>query len=108
MQSDSDRDSEGQKRIGERPIPSNFWRMRAFRDWRASLFTIFVNNLSCRLSKGALWEAFNAYGRVRDVYIHYSAKGDRGKKTTFAFVRYKFKSEMFKAIEVGNNRRIDG
>ncbi|XVE62754.1 hypothetical protein DITRI_Ditri06bG0144700 [Diplodiscus trichospermus] len=78
MQNDSDGDSDGQKRIGK------------------------------RVSKGTLWEAFNAYGRLKDVYIHYSTKGDRGKETTFVFVRYKFKSEMLKAIEVGNNRRIDG
>ncbi|XVE85326.1 hypothetical protein DITRI_Ditri17bG0082700 [Diplodiscus trichospermus] len=43
-----------------------------------------------------------------DVYILSSVKGDREKETTFAFVRYKFEAEMKRAIECGNNRKIDG
>ena len=42
-----------------------------------------------------------------DVYIPRGRKSSN-KDTAFAFVRYKFESESLKAIEKGNNRRIDG
>ncbi|XVE78855.1 hypothetical protein DITRI_Ditri14bG0011600 [Diplodiscus trichospermus] len=77
-------------------------------DCRANLFSIFVDNLSHRVSKRALWEAFGEYGRVMDVYTPSSFRGSRAKKTTFACVRYKFRSEMLKAIRFENKRRIDG
>ncbi|XVE71010.1 hypothetical protein DITRI_Ditri10aG0115500 [Diplodiscus trichospermus] len=43
-----------------------------------------------------------------DVFIPYSANGSGDKETKFAFVRFKYKSEMMKAIEMDNNRRIEG
>ena len=76
-------------------------------DWRSSLLSIFVGNLSNRVSKSALWEAFLEYGRVVDVYIPRFSKSSP-KGYTFAFVRYKSESDMRKAIVFGNNRRIDG
>ncbi|XVE52249.1 hypothetical protein DITRI_Ditri02bG0108000 [Diplodiscus trichospermus] len=77
-------------------------------DWRASLFSIFVDRLSRRVSIEALWKAFGEYGKVMDVFIPFHDSGNRERNTTFAFVRYKQKSEMLKAIEEGNMRRIDG
>ncbi|XVE68919.1 hypothetical protein DITRI_Ditri09bG0108400 [Diplodiscus trichospermus] len=77
-------------------------------DWRANMFFVYVGNLSNRVSKGAIWEAFSEYGRVMDVYIPSSFRGNWGKDTIFGFVRYKFRSEMVNAIIVGNNRKIDG
>ena len=77
-------------------------------DWRSNLYSAFVDNLSLRVSKGALWDAFCDYGKVVDVHIPRFPKRQNNKGTTFAFVRYKFESELLKAIEGGNNRRIDG
>ncbi|XVF26346.1 hypothetical protein REPUB_Repub14bG0008100 [Reevesia pubescens] len=48
------------------------------------------------------------YGRVLDVYISRFDKEGRIRNVTFAFVRYKFAHEAVKAIEEGNNRKIDG
>ena len=76
-------------------------------DWRSSLFTIFVGNLSYRVPRRALWEAFLSYGRVMDVYIPRDRKHP-SNASTFAFVRYKRESEMIKAIEYGNGRLVDG
>ncbi|XVE83756.1 hypothetical protein DITRI_Ditri16bG0112000 [Diplodiscus trichospermus] len=43
-----------------------------------------------------------------DIYIPFSVRANRARRITFAFVRYKFKSEMMTTIEEGNNRRIKG
>ncbi|XWS08054.1 hypothetical protein CRYUN_Cryun41cG0044900 [Craigia yunnanensis] len=75
-------------------------------DWRSSLFSIFLGNLSTRVSRSALWEVFLQYGMVVDVYISY-ATNRHLKDGTFAFVRYKRESEMWRAIEDGNNRRVE-
>ncbi|XVF78458.1 hypothetical protein PTKIN_Ptkin14bG0135200 [Pterospermum kingtungense] len=69
---------------------------------------VFVDNLSHRVSKEALWEAFDAYGRVVDVYIGTMNNPRRYKSTTFAFVRFKTFAEMQKAVQEGNNTLIDG
>ncbi|XVE68439.1 hypothetical protein DITRI_Ditri09bG0068900 [Diplodiscus trichospermus] len=87
---------------------SRYWRMRAILDWRANLFSIFVNNMSHRVLKGALCEDFSVYGRVMDIYIHSATKSNKGNEIMFAFVKYRFKSKMMKMIEAGNNKRIDG
>ncbi|XVF88724.1 hypothetical protein PTKIN_Ptkin19aG0073700 [Pterospermum kingtungense] len=73
-------------------------------DWRANLHTVWVNNLSRRVSKGSLWEAFNGYGRVVDVFINYHSR----KPYTYAFVRYIYEEECRRAVQEGNRRRIDG
>ncbi|XVF36337.1 hypothetical protein REPUB_Repub19eG0049700 [Reevesia pubescens] len=76
--------------------------------WRSNLFSVFVDNLSCRVSKNALWEAFCQYGKVVDVYISFASKYGKARSYTFAFVRYKFEHEALAAIEEGNRRMIDG
>ncbi|XVF77615.1 hypothetical protein PTKIN_Ptkin14bG0060200 [Pterospermum kingtungense] len=73
-------------------------------DWRANLFTIFINNLSSRLSRRVIWEAFNLYGVMVDVFVKFQSK----KPFTFAFVRYKKESECVRAIAERDNCRIDG
>ena len=71
------------------------------------MYTVFVGNLSQKVFKSALWEMFCEYDKVVDVYIpHLSMKPFRVK--TYAFVRYKKKAKMLRAIEHGNNRRVDG
>ncbi|XVE80580.1 hypothetical protein DITRI_Ditri14bG0150900 [Diplodiscus trichospermus] len=60
------------------------------------------------VSKSALWEVFEVYGRVVDVYIGSSKDWRRERGITFAFVRYKTSSEMLTVIHSGNNRLVDG
>ncbi|XVF87533.1 hypothetical protein PTKIN_Ptkin18bG0127900 [Pterospermum kingtungense] len=76
-------------------------------DWRNNLFTIFVERLSKRVSRKALWELFELFKRVVDVFI---PRGMRNpiSSTTFAFIRYRMEIEMFNVIRIWNNRRIDG
>ena len=85
----------------------DYRRKVVVQDWRSRLFTVFVDNLSHRVPKGALWEAFCDYGKVMDVYIPLQRKLAH-KDSIFGFVRYKQKTEMMKAITNGNNRKIDG
>ncbi|XVF49150.1 hypothetical protein PTKIN_Ptkin03bG0245300 [Pterospermum kingtungense] len=73
-------------------------------DWIANLHTIFINNLSYRVSRKVLWDLFNIYRRVADVYIKYS----RNRSYTFAFVRYWLDLESKRAIAEANGRCIDG
>ena len=76
-------------------------------DWRSNLFTVFMDNLSNRVSKSALWEAFLEYGKVVDIYIP-RHKNNSPKANSFPFVKYKLEAELKKAIENGNNRRVNG
>ncbi|XVF47771.1 hypothetical protein PTKIN_Ptkin03bG0137100 [Pterospermum kingtungense] len=71
---------------------------------RGHLPAVLVNNLSRRVSKRALWEVFNQYGAVMDIFISFCSR----KPSTFAFVRYRWESECCRAIEGGNQRVIDG
>ncbi|XVF28469.1 hypothetical protein REPUB_Repub15cG0032000 [Reevesia pubescens] len=82
--------------------------MTAVERWRSGLFSVFVQNVSRRISKSSLWEAFNSYGNVLDVYISFYDKMGKPRSVTFAFVRFKLESESQKAIEEGNNRLMDG
>ncbi|XVE91459.1 hypothetical protein REPUB_Repub01dG0011700 [Reevesia pubescens] len=77
-------------------------------DWRTTLQSVFVKNLSRRVTKEALWEVFSLYGRVVDVHIPFSIRVDKDRNSLFAFVRYKRDFEAKKAIEEGNDRRING
>ncbi|XVF82531.1 hypothetical protein PTKIN_Ptkin16aG0057100 [Pterospermum kingtungense] len=98
-------DQRGDSWRGGGSTGSSIWQSKSSHgDWRDHLYTAFVDNLSKRVSRRALWEAFNIYGRVEDVFISFR----NAKPTTFAFVRYKHEVEMRKAIELGNYRRIDG
>ncbi|XVE75525.1 hypothetical protein DITRI_Ditri12bG0100600 [Diplodiscus trichospermus] len=82
-------------------------RSRGMKDRRDVWHTIFIGRLSTMVSKRALWECFGQYGKVKGVFIPHSTKRGR-REFTFGFVRYKYEYEMMKAIELGNNRKIDG
>ncbi|XVE51579.1 hypothetical protein DITRI_Ditri02bG0052800 [Diplodiscus trichospermus] len=45
---------------------------------------------------------------MMDVFVSFSFRRNRNRDITFGFVRYKCKYEMVKAIQYGNNRKIDG
>ncbi|KAK8546921.1 hypothetical protein V6N13_093960 [Hibiscus sabdariffa] len=71
-------------------------------------WTVFVDNLSRRVSRGALWELFSYYGRVNHVFISMTNKKPKYKVSTFAFVRFGSEKAMNLAIEKTNNSKIDG
>ncbi|OMO54979.1 hypothetical protein COLO4_36277 [Corchorus olitorius] len=80
-------------------------------DWRSMLHSVFVGNISRNVKKKDLWDWFNRFGRVVDVYIPKSARLRAGESSAFAFVRYKLERDAHRAIEVGNgslfgNRRV--
>ncbi|XVF70808.1 hypothetical protein PTKIN_Ptkin11bG0191400 [Pterospermum kingtungense] len=76
-------------------------------DWRAKLFTVFVDRISKKVSKRFLWRFFKDYGKVVDVFIPKRVlNGNR--RFVFAFVRFKQESEFNNAIAKANNRFIDG
>ncbi|XVF77527.1 hypothetical protein PTKIN_Ptkin14bG0051800 [Pterospermum kingtungense] len=54
-------------------------------------------------SRSALWEAFEAYGRVADVFISFRSK----RPFCFAFVSYRSVDECRRAVRGGNGRRND-
>ncbi|XVE85396.1 hypothetical protein DITRI_Ditri17bG0087700 [Diplodiscus trichospermus] len=81
---------------------------RRSEDWRDNLFTVCVDNLSVKVPKSALWEVFDVYGTVMDVYIGSPKSWHRHRGTTFALVRYRTLFEMQRAVKSGNNRFIDG
>ncbi|XVE65737.1 hypothetical protein DITRI_Ditri08aG0023400 [Diplodiscus trichospermus] len=85
----------------------SLYRKSNQKDWREHLFSVFVDNLSCKVPKSALWEVFEAYGQVMDVYIGIAKSWRRQRGTTFAFVRFKSVQDMQHAVQKGNNRLID-
>lgn len=76
---------------------------RAEEDGRAKLVSVFISNLSCRIPRSALWEAFNSYGKVMDVFIKFTSF----KPFTFGFVRYQSVEECERAISEANLRWMD-
>ncbi|GMJ13922.1 hypothetical protein HRI_005061400 [Hibiscus trionum] len=69
---------------------------------------VFIDNLSKRISRGALWELSNHYGRVGRVFI--PAVNRKPKYSNFTFVIVEFRShiDMKKAILALDGSLIDG
>ncbi|XP_039034518.1 RNA-binding protein with serine-rich domain 1 homolog [Hibiscus syriacus] len=77
--------------------------IRAGEEW-----TVFVDNLNKRVSRGAFMEVFNHYGKVTSVFIWRYNKKPRYKNITYAFVCFATRGDMDIAINKMNNARIDG
>ncbi|KAE8705917.1 hypothetical protein F3Y22_tig00110415pilonHSYRG00166 [Hibiscus syriacus] len=73
-------------------------------------WTAFIDNLSKRVSRGALREFFNNYGEVRQVFIPRSIRnpGIRIKECNFVFVRFAPKADMDNCLRSTNDAKIDG
>ncbi|OMP00173.1 hypothetical protein COLO4_12837 [Corchorus olitorius] len=79
-----------------------------FHQWRERLHSVFVGNLSRKVTSTALWDAFSDYGKVADVFIKYP-KEVRGKgHVSFAFVRYWHEAEAETTIVKGNFCFLEG
>ncbi|XVF71504.1 hypothetical protein PTKIN_Ptkin12aG0043100 [Pterospermum kingtungense] len=76
-------------------------------EWRSNLFTAFVDRISKRVSRKRLWEFFEIFGRVVDIFIPRKVLQDKSR-FGYAFVRFKQESELINAIEKANNRFMDG
>ncbi|KAL4309565.1 hypothetical protein GQ457_01G031530 [Hibiscus cannabinus] len=70
--------------------------------------SVFVNFVSKRIHPKTLREAFEAYGRIVDVFIAYNNAKRLGMRSTFAFVRFTSFKEALLAVEKANNRIMDG
>ncbi|KAK8492808.1 hypothetical protein V6N11_034741 [Hibiscus sabdariffa] len=69
--------------------------------------SVFVDNVSKRIHRLALWEAFQVYGTVVDVYIALRNQKRKYKTSTFAFVRFKSEFEARRAVERGSGKESD-
>ncbi|XVE88157.1 hypothetical protein DITRI_Ditri19aG0045700 [Diplodiscus trichospermus] len=96
------------RRFSDQVSRGRYIRTSDCRDWRENLFSVFVGNLSYRVSKSALKDVFDLYGIVRDVFIGAHRSWRCHKGITFVLVRYRTLAEMQRVIREGNNRHIDG
>ncbi|KAK8708816.1 hypothetical protein V6N13_059852 [Hibiscus sabdariffa] len=71
-------------------------------------FTAFVNNLSKRVSRKALWDLFSYYGKVCQVYIPFAYNRTKYRVSMFAFVQFHNQKDLIFAIEKVNNSLVDG
>ncbi|KAK8517640.1 hypothetical protein V6N12_016482 [Hibiscus sabdariffa] len=70
--------------------------------------SIFVNFVSNRIHRATLRNAFLEYGKVIGTYIAYHNVKRIKSKHTFAFVRFASRDDAERAVERGNNKRMDG
>ncbi|KAE8707784.1 Pentatricopeptide repeat-containing protein [Hibiscus syriacus] len=71
-------------------------------------WTMFVNNLSKRVSRRALRELFHYQGPVTRVFIPSVTNKPKYKTSTFAFIQFASEDSLRKAIENVNGTWIDG
>ncbi|WRX32402.1 RNA recognition motif domain - like 10 [Theobroma cacao] len=81
------------------------WENMHFDRLRKTIFTAFVDNVSLRVSWKDLKAFFNQFGVVVDIYL---PRVSRNRITRYAFVRYRYRVELNRAIDMGQNRRLDG
>ncbi|KAK8592927.1 hypothetical protein V6N12_045020 [Hibiscus sabdariffa] len=75
---------------------------------RRTGFSVFVTNISKRIHRTTLGEAFQVYDSVVDSFIAYKNIKRKGKPTTSAFVRFRRQHEARKAVTQGDGRIMDG
>ncbi|KAL4282967.1 hypothetical protein GQ457_16G007830 [Hibiscus cannabinus] len=85
----------------------NHWDRKALSS-RHTGFSVFIDNVSKRIHRTTLGEAFEEYGKVLDVFVAYHNIKRRSSATTFAFVRFRLKGEAQNAIVKANGRIMDG
>ncbi|GMI95173.1 hypothetical protein HRI_003186600 [Hibiscus trionum] len=74
---------------------------------RGTKWVVFVDNLSRRVSRKAIWEYFKRHGEVVKVFIPAINRRPRYKDSTFAFVHFSRKEDMENAITKVHNAVID-
>ncbi|GMJ13314.1 hypothetical protein HRI_005000600 [Hibiscus trionum] len=71
-------------------------------------WTLFVDNLSRRVHRGALRELFNHHGKVVRVFIPNNNRKSKYRTSTFAFVSVANRTDMEKMIQRMDRTFIDG
>ncbi|GMI99180.1 hypothetical protein HRI_003587300 [Hibiscus trionum] len=75
---------------------------------RGAEWTIFVDNVSRRVSRHALRDIFSNFGRVCRVFIPLRNEKPKYKYVTFAFVSMEKQEEMERAIQKTDRIKLDG
>ena len=83
----------------------SFGEIGVRKDFRASLVSIFVDNLNPIVDLKCLWGIFKAFGLVKDVYL--SSKS-RNRKSCFAFIRFATMIEAERVVGLTNGMHIYG
>ncbi|KAL4367675.1 hypothetical protein GQ457_05G016460 [Hibiscus cannabinus] len=83
------------------------WRQKQASEYMRGVF-VFINYVSKRIQPSTLRKAFQEYGNVTDVYIAYYNPRRIRFESTFAFVRFSSVFEAMNAVELENNRKMDG
>ncbi|KAE8701632.1 Guanylate kinase 1 [Hibiscus syriacus] len=78
------------------------------RDQVSKCYIVFVNNVSKRIHRDTLNKAFQAYRAVSDVFIAYRSRRRLTVDSTFAFVRFRSKSEADTAVRRADGRIMNG
>ncbi|KAL4383507.1 hypothetical protein GQ457_15G022900 [Hibiscus cannabinus] len=89
------------------------WRLQTNQDNHARRsnrqgVSVFINYVSKRIQPSTLRKTFQEYGNVIDVYIAYYNPRRIRFESTFTFVRLSTVFEAMNAVELANNRKMDG
>ncbi|KAE8725177.1 hypothetical protein F3Y22_tig00009009pilonHSYRG00196 [Hibiscus syriacus] len=71
-------------------------------------WTVFIDNLSKRVSRRVLREFFSPYGQIVRIFIPRFLEKSKYKSSTFAFVQFIDEESREKAIQSVNGRWFDG
>ncbi|GMI89043.1 hypothetical protein HRI_002573600 [Hibiscus trionum] len=70
--------------------------------------TLFIDNLSKRISRRTLWEWFSNHGVIERVFIPAVNRKAKYKNTTFAFITVAEREDAKRIIGITNGVRLDG
>ncbi|KAK0601540.1 hypothetical protein LWI29_025165 [Acer saccharum] len=83
----------------------SFGGFKAGKDYRESLFSIFVDNLNPVVDSVGLWGMFKPFGKVRGVFL--SAKNE-SRCSCYAFIQFGSREEASKVAKMVNGMHIYG
>ncbi|KAK0580061.1 hypothetical protein LWI29_035805 [Acer saccharum] len=73
------------------------------RDFRDSLFSIFVDNLNPQVDVKGLWGIFKVFGKVRDIFLSLRSSL---RKSAFAFIRFASVEEAQRVAKLTNGMHV--
>ncbi|KAK3211655.1 hypothetical protein Dsin_016361 [Dipteronia sinensis] len=77
----------------------------ARRDYRDSLFSVFVENLNPIVDVDGLWGIFKPFGRVRDIF---KSQRSGSQRSCYAFIRFATVEEARRVAVSANGIHIYG
>ncbi|KAK3182737.1 hypothetical protein Dsin_030023 [Dipteronia sinensis] len=75
------------------------------KDFRAKLFSVFIDNLNSKVDVACLWTVFKVFGRIRDVFL--SSKFNSRRKG-FAFIRFESLEEASRVAKAVEGMHVSG